>query len=53
MPYKINHHVIGVTIIMNGYMVIININLAFDSIINYDKRHLRCILPARGSTKLL
>lgn len=53
MPYKINHHVIGFTMIMNGYVVIININLAFDSRINYDKIHLRPILPAKGSTKLL
>lgn len=52
MPYKINHHVTEVTVIMNGFMVIININLAFDSEINYDKTYLRPSLLARESIEL-
>lgn len=38
--------------IMSGFMVIININLALDSGINYCQRHLRPRLPARESTEL-
>lgn len=41
MLYKINYYVIEVIVIMNGFMVIININLAFDFEINYDKIYFR------------
>lgn len=53
MSYKINQHVIGVTVIMSGFMVIININPALASGINYCQRHLRLRLPAGGSTELM
>jgi hypothetical protein len=39
--------------IMNGFMVIINIKLTFDSGINYYERHVRPRLPARESIDLL
>ena len=38
--------------IMTGFVVIININLGFDSGINYCQRHLRLTLPERESPEL-
>ena len=52
MSYKINYHVREVTVIMSGFMVIININLAFDSEINYYQRHLGPKLTARESIEI-